>query len=200
MGDLNISGMNAMKLEHNNDKNIQAALNKLAKKHMDSFTNDEFKCLTNTNSKTSQFYGLPKIHKSKILEAETKQQNCDLITCKEPVDLKLRPIISGPQCPTRNLSNLIDKILKPLLIHVKSYIKDSIHFLNKRERKVKRNALLITFDVSSLYTSIPHELGIEAITYFLENHPESIDQRFPTDFANFFSVNVRKNLSRSEES
>ena len=40
--------------------------------------------------------------------------------------LTLRPIVAGPDCPTRRLSNIVDILLKPFLIHIKSYIKDNL--------------------------------------------------------------------------
>ena len=39
-------------------------------------------------------------------------------------DLILRPTALGPNCPTCSLRNLIDILLKPFLIHIKSYILD----------------------------------------------------------------------------
>ena len=116
------------------------------------------------------------------MEAEIEKQNSEIITFEEPSDLKLRPIISGPECPTRSLSDITDKILKPLLMHVKSYIKDSTDFLNKCKRKLSSKTLLTTFDVCSLYTSIPHDLGIEAIEYFLDKYPNTIDKLFKKEF------------------
>ena len=80
---------------------------------------------------TSNFYGLPKIHKSTKIAEAIKNQNCDCINLLEPDDLKLRPVVAGPNCPTRPVSNLIDILIKPLLLHVKSYIKDNIDFLRK---------------------------------------------------------------------
>ena len=80
------------------------------------------------------------------------------------------------------MSNLIDKVIKPLTIHVKSYIKDSIHFFNKCTRNVTNETVLVTFDVCSLYTSIPHELGIEAVKFYIEKHPETIQKRFELNF------------------
>ena len=136
-----------------------------------------------------------KIHKYKLIAEQILKQNSEVITLNEPEDLKLRPIISGPECPTRNLSNIIDKIIKPLLVHVKSYIKDSIHFLNKWKREVTENTTLVTFDVCSLYTSIPHNLGVEAIKHFLEEHTESIDIRFETNFIIEATLFILKNNS-----
>jgi hypothetical protein len=42
-------------------------------------------------------------------------------------------------------------------------------FLNHLPTTVNSNSELISFDVVSLYTNIPHDLGISAITFWLEN-------------------------------
>ena len=89
---------------------------------------NEKDCLTNFSTKTSNFYGLPKIHKSKLISEAMEEQNSECVSIFEPDDLKLPPIVSGAICPTRPLSYLIDKILKPFIIHVKSFIKDNIDF------------------------------------------------------------------------
>ena len=87
--------------------------------------------------------------------------------------------IFGQQyCPTNCLSNLIDILLKPLVSHVTSYIRDSTDFLAKLPTVVPNETLLATFDVVSLYTNIPHDLGLTAIKYWPDKYPDSIDQRF----------------------
>ena len=50
-----------------------------------------------------------------------------------------------------------------------SFIKDTTHFLNKLEHleQLPQNAFLVTLDVSSLYTNIPHNEGIDAYRHFL---------------------------------
>ncbi|XP_062579154.1 uncharacterized protein LOC134241086 [Saccostrea cucullata] len=55
-------------------------------------------------------------------------------------------------------------------------------FLNYIPQTVPRETLLVSFDVTSLYTNITHELGIEAIKYWLDKYPEEIDDRFPANF------------------
>ena len=77
----------------------------------------------------------------------------------------MRPIVGGPNCPTRLLSQLIDIILKHFLIHIKSYIKDNLDFLRKCFPKNNDSTTLVTFDVKSLYTSIPNNHGLEAISF-----------------------------------
>ena len=47
----------------------------------------------------------------------------------------MRPIVAGPNCPTKRLSQLIDIILKPLLIHIKSYVKHNLDFLENTLEK-----------------------------------------------------------------
>jgi len=80
-------------------------------------------------AKTSQLYGLPKIHKSKLIIKAIEQQNQEYIEIANPNDLKFRPIVAGPSCPTHRLSNLIDILLKPYITEVKSYVRDDLDFL-----------------------------------------------------------------------
>ena len=145
------------------DNKVLDELKKLSIKYKDQLTKAELNYLTNFSCHTSNFYGLPKIHKSELLKEAIKIQNSDYIELLEPNDLKLRPIVAGPSCPTRRLSDLIDKILKPLVQHVKSYVRDNIHFLDKCSRENSENTTLATFDIVSLYTNIPHNYGIEAL-------------------------------------
>ena len=54
-------------------------------------------------------------------------------------------------------------------------IKDTTDFITKLKQfqVTSEKAYLVTLDVSSLYTKIPHEDGIEACLYFLENNGHS---------------------------
>ena len=137
-------------------------------------------CKTDYN--TSNFYGLPKIHRSQLITNAIKEQNSEVVSINETQDLKIRPIVGGPKCPTRKLSELIDALLKPFLKHVKSYIRDSIDFLNKCDRNTDRNTVIATFDVVGLYTNIPHTFGMEAVRYFLLKYKEDIHPRFNIPF------------------
>ena len=94
----------------------------------------------------------------------------------------MRPIVAGPSCPTHRLSNLIDMLLKPLLKHVRSYIRDSVDFLNHLPKNVDQGSYFVTFDVKSLYTNINHDIGLEAISYWLDNFPDDLHPRFHKNF------------------
>ena len=107
-----------------------------------------------------------------------KEQNKELITISEPKDLKLRPILGGPKCPTKRLSNFLELILKSLTKRVKNNIKDNLEFLKTCKRNVTDDTVLVAFDVCSLYTNIPYEFGLRAIKYFVSNYRPSINLRF----------------------
>ena len=72
--------------------------------------------------------------------------------------------------------------MKPFLIHIKSYVKDNLDFLRKCSRKNNDSTTLVTFEVKSLYTSIPHNYGLEAISFWIEKHPDSLHSRFSKGF------------------
>ena len=75
-----------------------------------------------------------------------------------------RPIVSSSDAVTENISQYVDYFLKPLVTGVPSYIQDTTDFLNKlcQLPPLLAGSLLVTLDVSSLYTNIPHKEGITA--------------------------------------
>lgn len=79
-----------------------------------------------------------------------------------------RPIISGIDSVTSRVGKYIDFFLQPLVVGTPSYLKDTKHVLNiLREVEWKATYMLVTADVASLYTSISHSLGHEAVRHFL---------------------------------
>ena len=85
-----------------------------------------------------------------------------------------RPTVIGPNCPTDELSNLMDLILKPLVYKVESYVKDSFHVLEILARKIDFESTFMAFDMTSLYTNISHDLRPEAISYWIDKYPEDL--------------------------
>ncbi|XP_071171038.1 uncharacterized protein [Mytilus edulis] len=175
-------GLFYQKLNGNRDKSTMSKIRKLIKEYSDNLTDKEKDYLKNFEVKTSNFYGLPKIHKSK--EIQDHVENCDSMYIKinRPTDLKIRPIIAGPSCSTQRLSNLLDILLKPLCIKVPSFVRDDMDFLNYIPDRVPLDTILVSFDVISLYTNIPHELGLKAVQYWLEKYLDEIPERFSNDF------------------
>ena len=74
--------------------------------HKNIFTGKESKYLNEADYNTSNYYGLPKIHKSRLITNAIKEQNSKVVNINELQDLKVRPIIGGPIRPTRKLSEL----------------------------------------------------------------------------------------------
>ena len=122
--------------------------------HIDEMTK-KWLCQTPNPPRIPIFYTLTKIHKP------------------TPVG---RPIISGCDGPTEKLSAFIDKLLQPIAQKQQSYLKDTTDFINYLEKiKVPKNAILVSIDVTSLYTNIPQEEGIETVCraydMFYNNEP-----------------------------
>ena len=82
-----------------------------------------------------------------------------------------RPVVSNCGFLTENISAFLDHHLQPLAKKVKSYIKDTNHFLQKVRDlpDLPDNALLCTIDVTGLYPNIPHEEGLVALRNALNN-------------------------------
>ena len=101
------------------------------------------------NPKTANFYLLPKIHKNVIPPPG-------------------RPIVSANSCPSERISQFVDHFIKPLVQELPSYLRDSSHLINLiRNLRIPTDSILATLDVTSLYTNIPNEEGIEAIGGYL---------------------------------
>ena len=58
----------------------------------------------------------------------------------------------------------MDKLLQPIAQKQKSYLKDTTDFVNFIEKtKVSQDTILVSMDVTSLYTNIPQEEGITIV-------------------------------------
>ena len=103
---------------------------------------DTFEFLRPKKARTARFYIVPKIHKDGIPG---------------------RPIVSSCGAPTENISLFVNYYLSPL-VRIPSCIKDTNDFLLKLQdiRNLPTGSLLVTLDVTSLYTNIPHEEGLDA--------------------------------------
>ena len=106
----------------------------------------------NKNPKFARFYLLPKIHKWLH-------------------NVPDRPVISNCGYYTENISSVLDYHFQPLTKKVKSYIKDTNHFLKKLQElgSLPKNAILCTIDVVGLYPNISHEEDLASIRKYLNN-------------------------------
>ncbi|XP_060066994.1 uncharacterized protein LOC132547247 [Ylistrum balloti] len=135
-------------------QNIVKDINKFLQRVKPYLAKDLVSFNTIKDARTPLFYLLPKIHKP-----------------GNPG----RPIVSAVGGPTEKLSATVDFYLKPLASEVKSYLKDTTDFLNKilDLRQIPAHSFLVTADVSSLYTSIPHRDGILAAKRALDTRGDN---------------------------
>ena len=119
----------------------------LSEGHIDK-TTAKWLSLTPDPPRIPVFYTLTKIHKP------------------TPVG---RPIISGCSGPTERISAFVDHLIQPIAQLQASYLKDTTDFINFIERiKLPKSAILVSMDVTSLYTNIPQREGITTVCHAYE--------------------------------
>ena len=77
-----------------------------------------------------------------------------------PQGLTFRPIVAGPHCVTRKLSEFIDIVLKPVLPKVKSCVKDDLEYLNEIPRELREYECLVTLDMADIHTMKIYTLAL----------------------------------------
>ena len=80
-----------------------------------------------------------------------------------------RPIISGCNSPTINLSKYIDYYLKLVVRQIPSYIQDTTHKIKDIAGDIPCNSILVTFDVKLFCTNILLDEGINACIRALQS-------------------------------
>ena len=75
-----------------------------------------------------------------------------------------RPIELGIGILKEYVSAFVDREIQPQLANIPCYIKDTTDFLNTLSRfnNLPDNTILVTLDVTALYSNIPHNDGIGA--------------------------------------
>ena len=62
------------------------------------------------------------------------------------------------------MSSFVDSLLQPIAQKQQSYIKDTTDFIKFKEKtKMDQDTILVSMDVTNLYTNIPQEEGIEVV-------------------------------------
>ncbi|XP_044766578.1 uncharacterized protein LOC123322665 [Coccinella septempunctata] len=133
------------KLSKDPTTSIQNKLNKLVallhkRGHIDDATLKFLKC---NNGTCPKLYFLPKVHKT---------------------DCPLRPIVSYVGSPLYNLSKFLAELLINVFEKDEKYVKDSFQFVEDLANvSIPENFILVSLDVSSLFTNIPIELAVELV-------------------------------------
>ena len=166
----------------NSNEKVFIKLKKLIDRYDACLTKDEIRHICDESWNNAYFYGLPKLHKCEEVTDRIKEESSEYIKMDLPSTLKTRPICGGPSAVTQGASRLLNEILSPLVPQMRSYIKDEWDFVRRFPRKVKYNATLLSCDIVSLYPSIPIELGLEALNYWIDKLRDKIQGRFTKEF------------------
>ena len=99
--------------------------------------------MSSSGSRLAHLYGLPKTHKPK---------------------LAIRPILSATNTYNYALAKWLDDKLKPLSLNQHT-VTDIFDFVNEvRELKINKGHILVSYDVSSLFTNVPLDETIAILT------------------------------------
>ena len=147
-------------------KNIKDVLEEAFNKEI--ITKEEMEAMDPTEKKPAKFYQMFKVHKKHEVN-------------KAPPE---RPVISGSGSYTENISLYVEHHLKEHANKHPSYLQDSPDFLREIEKLnemeiIEDGDILVSIDVSGLYTNIPQWEGLDAAKEALE---ERNDKTVPTDF------------------
>ena len=109
-----------------------------------------------TTDAPPRFYGLPKIHKEGV---------------------PLRPIVSTVNTITYQCAKHLADLITPVVGQSNSYVRNSQHFAEKmRESPVDDTEQLRSYDVKSLFTSVPVDKAIELVEKKLRQDPTLTDR------------------------
>ncbi|BHF74000.1 hypothetical protein SprV_0401708400 [Sparganum proliferum] len=135
--------------------NINKTIGKLRK--AGALTRREALAAKASDAAMARFYGLPKVHKPGV---------------------PLRPIVSLRGTPTFGLSKWLYQRLCFLTKDSEWTVKSAEEFLSRIKRlEVEADEVMVSFDVISLFTSIPPALAIDTIDGFLREKYDETDQQ-----------------------
>ena len=123
----------------NTQKRVNEIIDQMCQgKHIDDVTK-KWLSQTPNSLRISIFYKLTKIHMPILVG---------------------RLLISGCDCPTERISSFVETLPQTMAQLQQSYLKDATVFLNFIEKtKVGKDTILVSMNVSSLYTNKPQEEG-----------------------------------------
>ena len=126
-----------------------------------NLTEAEYKRLRPCDSTPASFYGLPKIHKVQLQPANDYPILPENIAT---TSVPLRPINSCIGAPTYETSKHLAAILRNLQEVTEYSVKNAKEFSSFiKTQRLQRDETVVSFDVTSLFTSIPVDMAINIV-------------------------------------
>ena len=159
-----------------------------------------------TQPKLGLFYALPKLHilkqlisskynHSHLINALSNTEKITQVANSHDIRPPYRPIVSCKGTLTEHISGYVDSILLNVLDKIHSFLKDTTDFickLNDITHLVTPDSLLVSMDVNSLHTNIPHSGGVEACRSFLTMN--TTDQTLINDIPTLVDFILKHNI------
>ncbi|XP_076042000.1 uncharacterized protein LOC143025905 [Oratosquilla oratoria] len=140
-------------------KKLQAKVERELKELRENriINDDEWKKMRPGDSTIPKFYGLPKVHKENI---------------------PLRPIVAFRNSPTYHLALYLAKLLRPLVTDSPHMLQNSADFIERiKGLNLRSGDVLVSFDVQSMFTSIPRDLAKSALKSAMEDNRGFLDNQ-----------------------
>ena len=162
---------------------LQGFINKTDFEHI--LTPTERRAILNVDYRTANIYGLPKIHKSKMIKDNIINAKSAYLHMSNVFDLSFRLIFGGPKSPCSVLADLLNSLLNPFREKIKARLQDVHDFIRKIPSFAPEDLPyieLISVDVKSMYENLTQSLGIPALNYFLKRYNYLLPSRFSIKF------------------
>ena len=168
------------KLNRNIDYIVSLRLRSFFLKYTDMFSASERRAATKFDFRTTNIYGLPKLHKSNILKDALRNHTSSYLHLYNPLDLSFRLIFGGPCSPCSVLADFCNTLLNPFRDTVQSRLRDVFHFrstIPKFEPEDLPFIEIVSVDIIGLYEHLEQSLGIPGLRYFLTRYSYLLPKR-----------------------